>query len=180
MSIDRNARRMTILAGILLIAGAVAFFVDQRGREQGGPQGPSGTRVEFRTPDGTAPQGASPDGSATRDAADLPELRESVNALAGTLSRERLDGNHWQQAERQAEEILQRWVSFKTPMRAGAGDRMWSTSDVNRFDAAVKEARTQVSDRNLAAAREAVDEMQNLIEKYDSARRGPSQAAARD
>lgn len=167
MAIDRKARRVTWIIAVVLLAGAAAFFLDQRGLQSESPQG---TRVGQRTPGN----------SATRDAADLSEVRGAVDRLDETLSRDPLQETDWQQAEREVQEVLQRWVSFKTPMRANAGDQMWSTPDVNQFDQSIRNARTQIQDRNADQARRSVAQMQDLIDKYDDARGGSVQTAGSD
>lgn len=170
LALDKKARRITLIVAVVLIAGATALLLDQQGLEQGSPQGPSGTRVDQRTPGN----------SATRDAADLSEVRGAVDQLHDTLSKDPLQEIDWQAAEQEAQEIMQRWVSFKTPMRANAGDQMWTTSDVNQFDQSVKDVRTQVQDRDANQARESVEDMQRLIEKYDHTRRGRLQTGSDD
>jgi len=170
VALDRKARRITMIVAVVLLAGALALFLDQRGLERGSPQGPSGTRIDQRMPGN----------SATRDAADLSEVRGAVDELDRTLSKDPLQETDWQEAEREVQEIMQRWVSFKTPMRANAGDQMWTTSDVNQFDRAISSTRTQIQDRDASQARENVDLMRGLIEKYDDTRRGRLQTGEDD
>ena len=157
MALDRKARRMTLIAAVVLIAGAIAYFVDRRGSESPVPPGPFGTRVGQRAP-------VNPAG---RDTPELSDLRLAVDRLGDTLSKEPLAETDWQEAEREAQDVMQIWVSFKPPMRANAGERMWSPSDVDEFEESVKEARTQVQERDAGKARMNVERMQRLIDKYD-------------
>lgn len=104
---------------------------------------------------------------AAREPADIHELRDVIEKTIIAV-----DDNHWDEATHSVHQIRQRWVSYKPGMRAGAGVRMWPTTDVNRFESALGEAEGAVSRQQDDRAMEALRLLDQLAESNDHTREG--------
>lgn len=154
---------------MLLLAGAVVVL-EQRDTSSASPQGPSNTRGDQREPEN----------SATREPAELSDVRDAAIELEETLAGPSSADADWGDANRLVDELRERWISFKTPMRVNAGERMWTTSDVATFESALDATRAHIRAQSRAEAKDRIEQMRGLIDKYDGAREGRLQTGAGD
>lgn len=156
---ERKGKRRYRTSLLLFSLCALAVFIwagtlgTDRGDENGPRANPSGeTRLE--EPPAREPAGGG-------EPASIEELQAAVERAAA-LAR---DGE-WPGAGEAAREIRERWVSFKPAMRANAGERMWQTTDVNAFEAALNQFEAHTAARDQVEALESAEAMLGIIEGY--------------
>lgn len=97
-----------------------------------------------------------------REPANLEELKEAVERTSRAL-----EGPSWHEAEAGAQEIFNRWLSFKPAMRAQAGTRMWSTTDTDAFSTRLDDLQAHIAERRKDAARNDVQALYRIVNRYD-------------
>lgn len=102
-----------------------------------------------------------------RDPADINQLRDAIAQAQASLDR-----RNWDATQRDVERIRQRWLSFKPKMRALAGTRMWSTTDVNDFESALNQALDAVASEDDVNAHDALQRMGKIAAENDTSRSG--------
>lgn len=102
------------------------------------------------------------DEAALRAPASLTRIRESLQQTDRAVAQ-----GDWTEAEARARQAKERWLSYRTPMRAGGGRRMWSAAVVEEFERALNGMIADVAQRQAAPAREKIARMLEIIDMYD-------------
>ena len=105
-----------------------------------------------------------PPGTTETDRHEPAGLDEVESAIVQTI--EALEESSWGEAAASARELSQRWLSFKRPMRAQGGERIWDTIDVDAFDAGVRELERQIAAQRKQAALEEARGLLEIARRY--------------
>lgn len=73
----------------------------------------------------------------------------------------------WERAEAHAKTVREQWLSYRTPMQAGGGQRMWSTDVMQRFQSSLNGLITDIAQRDAEGARAKIRGMQEILDMYD-------------
>lgn len=73
----------------------------------------------------------------------------------------------WDQAESHADRAKELWLSYRTPMQASAGRRMWSTDLSQHFQSTLEGLRADIAARQSQRARAKIRELSEIIDGYD-------------
>lgn len=158
---ERKAKGHYTVSLLLLSLFALVVLIGMGTSRQGDEGGPQLTRFSQEREERLA----------AREPADIDDLEASVQRAA-TLARD----EEWSKAETAAQNVRERWVSFKPAMRANAGEKMWRTSDMDDFQVALDQLQEHVGARNRAKALESAETMLKIIDNYNDNREGPPNA----
>ncbi len=121
---------------------------------------------------GPTPHRARDSESATPQPATLGELRSAIEKTEQAVS-----AGAWTEAKERAMNAKEKWLSYRTPMQASAGRRMWTTDVMRDFQAAMDGLIVAVDRRDTETAHQKIDSMLETIENYDDQTEGRLETA---
>lgn len=177
----RRAPRYLTVSILVLLAAAVLWSATLR---EGTPPGgtPEGREDQGMTPFDPLPNPiALRDGDPSGQSSDPGEPRNLADLEAAILATiEALERPSWNDASSSAGELRQVWLSFKRPMRAQGGERIWNATDVDAFEATMGSLEEEIRHRDQRRALAAARSLMEIAHRYSEGPRPTGDAGRTD